>query len=91
MAAKITCEGALLLCIQKLPIRSKRNYANYSQNVCTFTEVCGLSLRPNYLIILISTVSVYFWKENYLRHPGLLIPVTNCMAMTRGKRWRGAA
>lgn len=40
MAAKITCEGALLLCIRKLPVRSKRNYANCRQKMFVHLLKC---------------------------------------------------
>lgn len=88
---RITCEGTLQFCTLTLPICSKRNFANYSQNVCTFTEMCGFLLRLNCLMVLISTVSVYSCNENNFRHPTPLPPVTNGTVMPRGKCWRDAA
>lgn len=88
---RITCEGALLFCTLTSPVCSKRNYANYSQNVCAFTELCGFLLRLSYLTVLISTVSVYSCNENNFRHPTLLTPVTNCTVIPKGKYWRDAA
>lgn len=41
-------------------ICSKRNYANYGQNIYALTEMYDFLLRLNYLTVLIFTLSVYF-------------------------------
>lgn len=37
----------------------QKNYANYSQNIYAFTEMCDFLLRLNYLTVLIFKLPVY--------------------------------